>query len=817
MAEIKQTVGTTKDTIDTTDELPALDLSAPDPEAEITVYDLSPLEDFSEEDTAQTVTMPVVDPTLKPLQTKIAHLESELASRVQISRGLESDLKASANAVRGLQSELAGKTEAISQLEQELNIRQERLADIDAMLKERDATISNLAADISSKPASTQSLGELRESAETIRSLESQLGAKAERIRVVENDVERLKQKQAEYKRAAEDHKSAVVKLETTASEKSENSRLLEQELGHWKEKHSSLEQMSNSQDSGLAEMKSQLTSGAVTIRQLETELLTKTSDFGRQAEQLESAQSAIENWKQTHDELKQTLKTREAALKRSEALLAGDVETMQDLETELLAKNDDLIERDAEISQRIETQEALQQDLEQWRDKYTGLEHTLDSRDTGLAELLAQIESNSRTIEDLQTALTGKGEELAQAIQKLESDKTVAFAIEQERNEWKGRCSALEHRLSQREAKVIEFEEQLKSRSDAIDGLHAELAGQAKTIGSLESNLMNRDEALQARESTIREWQEKFAAVESRAVEKEHIIREMENELSAGAAEIVQKDGVIQEYERQTKVLNDTINAWQADVENLKEELERTDGLVLEKDTRIKQLETEENITAQRIQSLGAELAAKAETIAAHESVLSSQSESLISRDEEIAEGRLRNAKLLEDIAERDASAAQLETELDQKREVIKSIRKDIRRLSEFEPLQIDDDDDEEGSTDLGAYGEGGKEEKNTRLLVAITEDSRIEHPLFKQRMLIGRAIDNDLRIDNKVISKHHAQLTSDNTKTVLEDLNSTNGVYVNARRIKRRTLKNGDIIKLGTHRFQFMNKASSAVASNK
>ena len=42
--------------------------------------------------------------------------------------------------------------------------------------------------------------------------------------------------------------------------------------------------------------------------------------------------------------------------------------------------------------------------------------------------------------------------------------------------------------------------------------------------------------------------------------------------------------------------------------------------------------------------------------------------------------------------------------------------------------------------------------------------------------------------------------------SKTVIEDLNSTNGTYVNAERVSRRTLKEGDIVTLGKSEFRFV-----------
>ena len=69
----------------------------------------------------------------------------------------------------------------------------------------------------------------------------------------------------------------------------------------------------------------------------------------------------------------------------------------------------------------------------------------------------------------------------------------------------------------------------------------------------------------------------------------------------------------------------------------------------------------------------------------------------------------------------------------------------------------------------------------------------------LGKKVTTIGRTDDNDLAIDTKFISRHHAQMLAGPNFTVLEDLGSTNGVYVNNRRISKQTLKDGDQV---THR---------------
>jgi len=77
--------------------------------------------------------------------------------------------------------------------------------------------------------------------------------------------------------------------------------------------------------------------------------------------------------------------------------------------------------------------------------------------------------------------------------------------------------------------------------------------------------------------------------------------------------------------------------------------------------------------------------------------------------------------------------------------------------------------------------------------------------HDLPDGRIVIGRTPDNDIQIASKFISRHHAQVTTTSEKCVLQDLNSTNGMFIDARRIKERELTDGDVIQLGEHSLVF------------
>ena len=71
--------------------------------------------------------------------------------------------------------------------------------------------------------------------------------------------------------------------------------------------------------------------------------------------------------------------------------------------------------------------------------------------------------------------------------------------------------------------------------------------------------------------------------------------------------------------------------------------------------------------------------------------------------------------------------------------------------------------------------------------------------------RVIAGRAPDNEIYIKSKFVSRHHAQLISDEHGCVVEDLNSTNGVYIGDNRVKRYRLKDGEIVSMGMHQLVY------------
>jgi pSer/pThr/pTyr-binding forkhead associated (FHA) protein len=91
-------------------------------------------------------------------------------------------------------------------------------------------------------------------------------------------------------------------------------------------------------------------------------------------------------------------------------------------------------------------------------------------------------------------------------------------------------------------------------------------------------------------------------------------------------------------------------------------------------------------------------------------------------------------------------------------------------------------------------------------RLILSLDGQVMAEYNMNKERYTIGRLPDNDIRIDNPAVSGHHSLIINILNDSFLEDLNSTNGTYVNGKLIKKHALQHGDVVTCGHHQLRFV-----------
>lgn len=97
-------------------------------------------------------------------------------------------------------------------------------------------------------------------------------------------------------------------------------------------------------------------------------------------------------------------------------------------------------------------------------------------------------------------------------------------------------------------------------------------------------------------------------------------------------------------------------------------------------------------------------------------------------------------------------------------------------------------------------------------KMIVSIDGVVIKEVQLTKERTTLGRRPYNDIVIDNLAVSGEHAVLQMAGQSVTLEDLNSTNGTYVNGKAVKKQPLQSGDTIEVGKYKIRFIAELESS-----
>ena len=95
-------------------------------------------------------------------------------------------------------------------------------------------------------------------------------------------------------------------------------------------------------------------------------------------------------------------------------------------------------------------------------------------------------------------------------------------------------------------------------------------------------------------------------------------------------------------------------------------------------------------------------------------------------------------------------------------------------------------------------------------RILLASGGRTVAERPLSPGRLIIGRTAANDLQIESRFVSRHHCQIVTSQHSCVIEDLNSTNGIFLHSKRVRTHNLNDGDVIIIGQHELLYIDERS-------
>ncbi|MET0280943.1 MAG: FHA domain-containing protein [Steroidobacteraceae bacterium] len=479
----------------------------------------------------------------------------------------------------------------------------------------------------------------------------------------------------------------------------------------------------------------------------------------------------------------------------------------------------------------------------------------------------LPDDEAGATDVFSIPVAPDGTGELpdiLREVEQRLQRNTERVQALEAELAAANGRSSTLEAQLAGARRELAEREsvlqQQLVNRSEEQtreqaaaarrqSELSTELGGLRDELGSARAQLQQQRTALEQSQKNAeqagitqqnlqselielrRRGEQQFEALSSwqgfRAVSTS-MLTEVESALhdaeSQFASEKVAMQGRLDLLDADMKAARDRTESLETELAQARSQhTERETALHKQLAERADQLLRERGLSAE-------ELRVAAERLAARESEAAA---SLAARDAELATLKAQLAELreLEDAArhsvavdaERKARIDTLEAELAtvqarlgeaEDAGVIAAER--IRRLETearasaalFDKLH--QNIERLGREDAGQRGAAvaAPAESLKRVLVRQEGGADVVYPLSR-RTSIGRTPDNDIQVDTVHVSRHHAVLLSNSDHCIVEDLNSTNGVLVNGRRVGRQILHDGDAVTIGRTEFRYQQRS--------
>jgi hypothetical protein len=195
---------------------------------------------------------------------------------------------------------------------------------------------------------------------------------------------------------------------------------------------------------------------------------------------------------------------------------------------------------------------------------------------------------------------------------------------------------------------------------------------------------------------------------------------------------------------------------------------------------------------------------ALRSEQLAAEVTAMASRLEEALASAEAAATAAEReHANLLAVIAERDAAMARLEDV---------SGKRETEDAGPAPSVDCVTDRDTAGSD--ATDGEADPL-RNHSLMIAMDGDHEVKHPLCKPIMVIGRSCEADIQVEGPYTSRRHARLFVSNDAVIVDDMGSLNGTIVNDKTVRRRRLRDGDVLDIGGARLRFVKDVEHSTAA--
>jgi chromosome segregation ATPase len=647
-------------------------------------------------------------------------------------------------------------------------VNTQALSELQLDADERSETISRLQSDI--EQLHSKWLG-----------LETEISAREEVVNNLEKEVDELRSDVARKRKLLKKRDKTIKKLR---SENSNRRREHEQLV----EKHAVTWQQVAEQTTAAAEHEKQLKNAT-------RELDAAHSELDSRSEEIASLEAQLKARGEAHASLEQQLATLTSELVEVRSLDAGHVADLEGAEAQLEAMQADLKARDQAHASLEQRHKALTGDLEELR--------ALDADHT------AALDKANAEIQTMRDDLETAGAKIFTLEAKIAEDAATKRLLDEQRAELQRQVEEQGLAIAEKEAALEAVENELEqtslelktvldqgppdivladiSRSEAQE-IQAQIARTEQYADTLRYKLRDLD---RSHAELVDERERLSESLELVATENVRLSKEISE---ANALIVELQTGIEVQQKEQQAALQKFQTDHEQELHNLRFELSDAKDRVTET-TKVKE-------------QLAAELQQARE--------IKNDLEGMLSQNDEQAKRRIE--ELEKQIKRLTQSTADFEHQLKTKGAAITALRRQLARKSEqldsigeIEQVIQDIDDrmsgrlDDESAQDADIAVASDNRERVSRVMIGNIGGQVLRFPLFKDRLTIGRTSENDIQVKTAYVSRRHAVVLTKDDGVHIVDSGSSNGLFVNSRRVKKRRLSHGDIVTVGDSKFRY------------
>lgn len=473
-------------------------------------------------------------------------------------------------------------------------------------------------------------------------------------------------------------------------------------------------------------------------------------------AAELAEARTAAETLRAHSAELARRLEAQESATRGAQARDSARVLDLSERERALNHAQRQIEEMRGQLAAQHETLQSQEGRRGIFDHLLRGLDLQVDRAEAKAEELKRELHAQNLKATELTGALSGGGQRIA--------------VLE-------GEVNALSSALSQRNEETAAHIRGNEELRDHVRTLMAENVAHLERLRSVEAEMAA---ATQAHTAALLAATNLQREIEARNTTQKERGDALESELAAARSELEQCIAALKAAEARHGERIDLLAAAESRIAEMQAQF-------LAHQQELRAAQEELRASGERSSTNEGDLRAAEDALTRAESELratASRVEELTKADEQ---WRATVDAARQALEERDSLIRRLETEAAHSTALLDNIQHSIKFLEQPVPNPTE------------VVPEGA-----SRLLIRTEGDGEVVHVLGRKTS-IGRTADNDLQIETRFISRHHAVILAGPSSTIIEDLNSTNGVLVNGRRITRQTLQDGDHVVVGRSQFRF------------